>query len=418
MFLDDLAQVIYAPTKAFKKIIENPKYLGVILVLVLFVGLIVGFEFVQFSKIYVENTTPEVGNMQAYLNSTVWRSSSNVTLTDNYADPFNYSIFVAAVGGDYSIFGNSSLEMDAANTNSITAALSNQFAINCSGPSAFQNLSMTIKQVEPSVPPNSAKLILYSRTDTDFFTYDLTSSLSNVATGTWNNLTIPLGSKASGWTSSGTPTWGNITALRLSVTYPTDSNITLRIGALFFRGQYESPVQTSSLGLLEQFLPSWAFWFIMAWFVLTGVIYAFFYGLKTARVWKPIFVATGFGLIVMVIRAAVDLIAAAALPVLYYPYDITLGVRFNFFGATTYSGTASSLTTLSQAILSNINSATTGFGYVLLAMFIISYIWVGALATTIVGTLKPEFSVPKRMGIAIVSVVVTLLVALLLIGFI
>ncbi len=49
-------QVIYAPAKAFKKIIENPKYLGALLVLILFVGLAMGFEFVQFSKIYTENT--------------------------------------------------------------------------------------------------------------------------------------------------------------------------------------------------------------------------------------------------------------------------------------------------------------------------------------------------------------------------
>ena len=58
MILEDLAQVIYSPVKAFKKIVENPKYLGAFLVLILFVGLTVGFELVQFSKIYIENTSP------------------------------------------------------------------------------------------------------------------------------------------------------------------------------------------------------------------------------------------------------------------------------------------------------------------------------------------------------------------------
>ena len=60
MILNDLAEVIYAPAKAFKKIVENPKYIGAILVLILFVGLAMGFEFVQFSKIYTENTMPQV----------------------------------------------------------------------------------------------------------------------------------------------------------------------------------------------------------------------------------------------------------------------------------------------------------------------------------------------------------------------
>jgi len=123
-------------------------------------------------------------------------------------------------------------------------------------------------------------------------------------------------------------------------------------------------------------------------------------------------------LIVLDIRAVVNLVAAATLPTLYYPYDIALGVRFNFFGATTYAGTASSLTAQSQTILNNINSATAGFTTVVLLMFIISYIWIGALSTTIVGTLKPEFSMPKRIAIAAVSAVVTILASLLLVGLI
>ena len=418
MILDELAQVVYAPAKAFKKIIENPKYLSAFVVLVLFIALAVGFEFVQFSKIYVENTVPEVGDLQSFLNSTVWTSTSKVTLSNNFADPFNYSIFVAALNGYYSMFGNSSLEMDANNTNSITASISNQFNVKCIAPSGYQNLSLTLKQVEPSAAPQNATLTLYSLNQANFYTYDLTSSLSSVSTvGVWNNLTIPLGPNASGWTRTGSASWGNITALQLSLTYPADSNITIRIGALFFRGQYQTPVQSGSLGLLEQFLPSWAFWFILAWFVLTGMIYLFFYGLKTTRVWKPIFIASSLALFVMAIRQAVDLVAAATLPVLYYPYDVTLGVRFNFFGATIYSGVASSLTTQSQAILKSINAATAGFGEVVLALFVISYLWLVALCTIMIGTLKPEFSVTKRFTIAVISVGVTLLLVLLLVGF-
>jgi hypothetical protein len=417
LVLDELAQVVYAPAKGFKKIIENPKYLGAFIVMVLFIASVVGFELVQFSKIYVENTVPEAGQMQSFLNSTVWTSSSKVALKDNFADPFNYSIFIAALNGEYSMFGNSSLEMDAVNTNNIAASLSNQFNVNCNAPSGYQNLSLTLKQVAPSVAPQKATLTLYSINETNFYTYDFTSSLSSQsAIGVWNNLTIPLGRSASGWTSTGSPSWGNVTALQLSLTYPADSNITLRIGALFFRGQYQSPVQ-SSLGLLEQFLPSWAFWFILAWLVLTGVIYLLFYALKTTRVWKPIFVGTGFALVVMVIRQVVDLIAAAALPALYYPYDVTLGVRFNFLGATTYSGVASSLTTQSQTVLKSINAATAGFGEVVLLLFAISYLWLVALCTTMIGTIKPEFSITKRFAVAVLSVGVMLLLVLLLVGF-
>jgi len=419
LILDELAQVVYAPAKAFKKVIENPKYLTAFVVLVLFIAFAVGFEFVQFSKIYVENTVPQVGSLQSFLNSTVWTSSSKVALSNNFADPFNYTIFVAAINGNYSMFGNSSLEMDANSTNSITALLSNQFRIDCIAPSGYQNLSMTLKQVKPSIAPQSATLTLYSINETDFYTYDLTTSLSNPSTiGVWNNLTIPLGPNASGWTKTGPASWGNITALQLSLTYPANSSITLRIGALFFRGLYETPVQSSGVGLIEQFLPSWGFWFILAWFVLTGMIYLFFYALKTTRAWKPIFIGSSLALFVMVIRQAVNLVAAATLPALYYPYDVTLGVRFNLFGATTYSGQASSLTNQSQSILKSINAATAGFGGAVLVMFAISYVWLFALCTIMIGTLKPEFSVAKRFTIALVSVAVTILLLLLLVGFV
>ena len=54
-----------------------------------------------------------------------------MALSDNFADPFNYSIYVAALGTNYSLFGNSSLEMDATHTNNITAALGNVFNVDC-----------------------------------------------------------------------------------------------------------------------------------------------------------------------------------------------------------------------------------------------------------------------------------------------
>ncbi len=99
----------------------------------------------------------------------------------------------ATLERNYSLFGNSSLEINAKNTNKISAALSNAFNVNCSA-GGFENLSMTIKMVEPQVAPQSAALTLYSINDSNYYTYDLTSALSNSTTiGLWNNLTIPVG---------------------------------------------------------------------------------------------------------------------------------------------------------------------------------------------------------------------------------
>ena len=105
----------------------------------------VGYEYVQFSKTYTENTSPTIDQLPTFINATSWQSSSNVALSNNYGDFFNYSVYVAALGttptnsnGYYSLFGNSSLEMDAANTNTITAALGNGFNVDCKAPQAFK----------------------------------------------------------------------------------------------------------------------------------------------------------------------------------------------------------------------------------------------------------------------------------------
>ena len=424
MILEDIAQVVYAPVKAFKKIIENPKYLGALIVLLLFIGLQVGYEYAQFSHTYTENTSPTIDQLSDYTNATIWNTISGVSLTNNFADPFNYSVYVAALGttpsdttGYYSVFGNSSMEIDANNTSTVSVALSNAFNISCAA-GGFENFSMTVKTVQ--LAPQSADVTLYSVSDSNYYTYDLTSYLSNTSViNQWNNITLPIGSSAQGWNITGAPSWGNITALKLDFTYPSNSNPVIRIGALFFHGQYQTPVQYNNMGLLLQFLQVFSLQIIFSWFLLTGLFYIFFKGLKANVTWKPIFIALAFALFIMVIRAAVNLVAALASPVVYYPYDISLGVRFDAYGTVYYPSEAVHvLTAQSQTAFSNINALTSGLRFVTSAMFVVSYVWLGALGTIIVGTLQPEFSMIKRVIISGVSIGVTLLLLLLLVGIV
>ncbi len=233
MFIDDILKVIYAPQKAFKSILANPKYIGALIVLILFIGLQVGYEYSQFSKTYTEQTTPTIDQLPTFTNASVWRSSQNVALTNNFDDYFNYSIYVAGFGlpptdsnAYYSLFGNSSLQINATNTNSVTAALGNLFNVDCST-SGFQNLSITLKQLQPqAVAPQNATITLYSLGDTDSYQFDLTPQLSNNSIlGQWNNLTLTLGPNSAGWIPNGNPTWNNITSLKLDFTYPSNTNV-------------------------------------------------------------------------------------------------------------------------------------------------------------------------------------------------
>ena len=150
-------------------------------------------------------------------------------------------------------------------------------------------MSMTLKMLEPQVAPQSAALTLYSLNDSNFYIYDLTSSFSNTtANGLWNNLTIPVGPSAQGWTAGGTPTLGQCDSSKIGFQYPSNSNITIRIGALFFHGQYQTPIQYNGTGLCNAVSYNrYSLQFHFSWFLLTGVIYIFFKALKANITWKP-----------------------------------------------------------------------------------------------------------------------------------
>ncbi len=432
MILTDLAEVFYAPQQAFKKIVANPKYLGAIIVFVLFIALSVGFEYSQFGNTNTEQTYPTIDQLYTLNNATytvnsqpVWRSSNNVVITNNFEDFYNYSIYVAGFGlapsdsnAYYRAFGNNSLQMAANNTNSITAAISNAFNVDCTVGN-FQNLTLFLKQVGPSVTPQNATLTLYSLGDTNFYTYDLTGKLSSTANiGQWNNITVPLGPHyESSWISTGNPTWQNITSLTLTLNYGSSQNVILRVGGVFFHGEYLTPVQYNATGILLQFLQLFSLQFLFSWFILTGLIYFICRGLKSTITWKPIFVALGFAMIVMVIRMAINLLATFAMPTIYYSFDLSLGVRFDPTVAVYYPPDAAvTLSAQSQALLATINSQTELFHGIITVMGAISYVWLGGLAALGLKSAKPEFSTVKCLAIAAVGLVITVLLLLFLVG--
>ncbi len=424
MIIDDILQVIYAPQKAFKSIVTNPKYLGALIVVLLFVGLEIGYEYSQFSKTYTEQTSPSIDKLGTFTNASNWAAASNVALTNNFDDYINYSIYVAGFGlppsdsnAYYSLFGNNSLQMSTSNTNTLTAALGNTSNVDCS-PSGFQNLTISLKLVQPSTAPQNATLTLYSLSGvSDTYQYNMASLLSNATNGEWTNLTLPLGPNALAWTSKGVPSWSNITSLQLDFTYPSSSNITIRVGELFFHGEYQTPIQYNSTGILLQFLQLFSLQFIFAWFILTGIIYLVCRIQKNSVLWKPLFAAIGYALFIMVIRAVVNLAATLILPTVYYPFDLSLGARFDPFAALYYPSDAlGTLPALSHSIFNNIDSSTMAFRDIVSGMFIVSYVWLGGVVALAIGALKPEFSTIKRVALSAGSIALVILLLIFLVG--
>jgi hypothetical protein len=322
--LTDILKVFYAPHKVFKDIIQNPKYLGAIIVLLLFVAAETGYYYVYGSKYYPEQTIPteDIGDVWA-TNATLWQANSGVIILNNYADFINST---APVSGGQPYFGSSSLDFVASNNSNIQARLSNLGGqVNC-GADGFKNISLRIKLVTPDIKPENVTLLLYSISDSNFFSYDLTSLIASGAINVWNNITVPVGS--GDWVSSNTAaSWENITSLKLDFKWPANSSVDLRVGGLFFRGIFKNVVESYGVEyLIFNFALSSSTHFILQWFLLTALMFVIIKGLKGSVVWKTLMVAVGFALVTQVIQAVVFLATYASLPNLYLQLEALASV--------------------------------------------------------------------------------------------
>jgi hypothetical protein len=356
--------------------------------------------------------------MQNFNNATYWRAGSNVDLTNNFDNYFNDTVYVANYATSYQLFGNFSMQAQANNTNTMLIALSDTSNVDCTA-NGYQNLSISMQLVSPTSAPSNATLTLYSLSDSNYYTYDLTSAIASAsAINQWGNITVPVGPTAAGWTEKGTPSWQNITSLTLQFNYPQNTDISLRIGALFFRGEYIQPLITNATQFLYVFVMEFSLQFLATWLVLTGMIFLALKAFKATVVWKPIFVAAGLTMIVMVIRMAITAAATATLPTMYYPFDVALGVMYDSFGSLTFPTQIAIPVAESAAQMANITASMATFKTILTVLFVASYAWLAGLTTLMVKELKPEFTTMKCAIVAALSVAVTILVLWLFIGFV
>lgn len=384
MLATDILKVLYAPHKAFKQIVQNPKYLGAIIVFILFVAVQTGFYYSLYSRTYYEQTSPSSSQLGTWTeNATLWTASAGAVIGNNYVDMINSTFY-----------GNGSLQFTLTNSNSLSMELSSFNSVNC-GPTSFQNLSLRIKIVEPQTAPSTVTLYLYSLNSANYFQYDLTPDFTASTDGFWNKLTVPVGS--GNWQSIGSPTWGNITGLKLNFAFPSNSDITLRMEGLFFRGIYESPIKTDSTGFIIYVLQLVVTQFLFEWLLFTGLLYIIIKGLKGTITWKPLFVAVGFALIVTVVQTLINIAATSALPSLYYPIEFLAGVP----GET-------------AAVSNAITAAAANYSLIASVLQLAAYVWIAGLGTMIVRALIPEFSWTKSLLASAASLIATILLLSLL----
>lgn len=318
---EEILQVFYAPHKAFKKIVRDAKFLGPILILVVFVAVQVGASYVVASKSYLEQTVPIGDQGDTFTeNAALWQASSGVTIANNHNDYTN---------GSTLYYNTTSIEFTAADSSALQMFL-NDFgqSVDC-GPDGFKNLSIRVKLVSPSSVPENVTIYLFSMSPANYFSKDLTSAFSNATIAEqhfWNNLTVPLGT--SDWTSSNSgASWGNITGLRMDFAWSTSSSVDLRVDGLFFRGIYKTSIDVYGSSVLLSTALSAATPFLFQWLLFTALIYLLIKGLKGNAVWKPVMVAAGFALAVLIVQSVILLVVySTSLPNISYPLEIIASI--------------------------------------------------------------------------------------------
>ena len=397
MVVKNILRVLYEPHKVFKDIIQNPKYLGAIIVLLLAVAAQTAFYYSYYSRTHSEQTFPAAEQFGTWTHdAALWNTNSGASISYNYGDLLNNTYY-----------GNSSLQFTLSNSDEIFLELDDfQGSVNCDA-SGFQNVSMRIKIVEPNVAPEKATLSLYSLNTSNYFQYDLTQDLSNSIASVWNNLTVPVGS--GNWVSNGNPNWQNITGLRLDLDFSTNSSISLRIQGVFFRGIYDTPIETNFTGFLITILQLALMQFLFEWVILTGLLYIMIKGLKGTLTWKPLFAAVGFALIITVIQSLITIAATATLPLIYYPIEFLANVPVE-----------------AQAISTQVATSAATFSMIFGVLQIVTYLWTIALGAIITRTITaptdevpsvvPQFGWAKSFLVSGASLFLTIIILGFLIG--
>jgi hypothetical protein len=312
LFATDILKVIYAPHKAFKGIIQNPKYFGPTLIVILFIAASMGSTYAAISKTCIEKTLPDGKLLDEWTeNRTLWTSNAGITESND------------GMNGSY--YGNKSIAFSITNNTEVWAQLKDIGPVNCSGPDGYSKLSFRIKWTNPEEKPANATIQLLSTISSEYFSYNLTGALPNFTYNVWNNLTLPLISD--GWSnSSSAASWDNITGLKLDFAWVDSSNITLVVDGVFFRGNFNSLLESAATAFLVNYAFMAFTQILLVWVILTGLIYLMGRGLGGSVLWKPVLIVIGFTLVPMVVQSLVNTAAYLSSPTVHYPLELIGGV--------------------------------------------------------------------------------------------
>ncbi len=315
LFLFGVPEVLYAPHRAFRNIVQNPKIYGPILLMILFVATYAAFGSVAYSKIYDEQAVPNLSLQKDVWteDATLWASNAAISLNND------------SVRGNGFYFGNNSVQFSIDNSALISMQINFSEPVNCTGPEGYKNVFFRTKLVHPSgVDVANASITLFSD-EVGQFNHSLTGQLLPTNNTQWYNFTLGVGGPQAGWTESGLPDWSNITGLQFDFGWNQNANITVLIDGLFFRGLYP-PLSTDATGLVYSFAATGFMRFVVTWLVLGGILYIVARGLGGKSHWKTMLLLTGFCLTPLFVGNIITTGAYTTLPLIFRPVELFSGV--------------------------------------------------------------------------------------------
>jgi hypothetical protein len=369
-----------------KEVIQDPKYIGPLLIMILLVAVNVGSTYAIVSKEYYEQILPTGENLDQWTenSTTFWTSNANVTLSND------------SINGTY--YGNTSIAFSIQNSSEVWMNLTGIGTVDCSAPNGYYDLTLRAKWTDPVMKPENVTIQMYSaNSSSDYFYNDLTDTyFSNSTYNIWNNLTIPLNS--TGWSNTPNADWRNITGLRLQFTWAQSSNVTLLIDGLFFHGPFLSLLDIGGTSYMLNYGVLAAMQFAVTWIVFTGLIYILARAFGGKPVWRPMLIAVGFILVTMFVMGLINAIGYATLPTLRFPFELIGGVQGE-----------------GDAAINTISEQTFLFTQITRIAQILIWAWTVALAAIAV-RLVAEFSWAKSIAVATVAYVVTIFIESFLVG--
>ena len=349
-YLAQIPRVLYAPQKAFKAIAKNPKYLGPILIMILFVAAYTASAYVFVSRGYNEQTLPAFAQGDEWTENSTSLWTSNAPVIAESPD---------CMGAGY--YGNRSIEFNITDTEKIWMQLSNIGSVNCSGPEGYKNVSFRLKPIySDAAQLANASIYLFS-SQTDYFYYDLSRNITLFGKDTWNNFTLNLGT-GNDWFNNGTNAdWSNIVSLRFEITWTGNVNSTIRLDGLFFRGTF-TPALKNVFNSMSSFSMFGFVQFVLRWVLLGVLLFIMTRGFGAATMWRTILVSIGFALVTMFVHSVVNIALFSTLPTIQYPFELMGGIEGEL-----------------QAAINQVSSQTWLVSEILRYVQIAVYVWTVAL---------------------------------------